>query len=131
MLDGGGDYPRDWTYAGDTARGVCLAYHAGAPRHTAYNIASGRSYTVAEVIETLRRVEPQAKVDIGSERWDDDPFQEANLRGPLDISRAVTDLDYAPRYDLETGLREYIAWWRRIGAIAPPDEARAATVEAK
>ena len=131
VLDGGADYPRDWTYAADTARGVCLAYHAEAPRHTAYNITSGRSYTVAEVIEILRRVEPQAKVDIGSERWDDDPFQAANLRGPLDISRAVTDLDYAPRYDLETGLREYIAWWRRISATAPPDEGRAAAVEAK
>ena len=131
MLAGGGDYPRDWTYAADAARGVCLAYHADAPRHTAYNIASGRSYTVAEVIETLRRVEPRAKVEVGAGRWDDDPFQAANFRGPLDITRAGTDLHYAPRYDLQTGLREYIAWWRRIGATAPPDEGRAAAVETK
>ena len=115
-LEGGGDYPRDWTCAADTARGVCLAYRAGAPRHTTYNVASGRSYTVAEVIEVLRRVEPRASVSIGAGRWDDDPFQAANLRGPLDIGRAVADLNYAPRYDLETGLRDYIAWWRQCAA---------------
>lgn len=130
-LDGGGDYPRDWTYAADTAMGVCLAYYAEAPRHTAYNVASGRSYTVAEVIETLRRVEPRTQVNVGSGSWDDDPFQAANLRGPLDINRARADLDYAPRHDLETGMREYVAWWRRIGATAPPIAGRAADVEAK
>lgn len=129
VLEGGGDYPRDWTYVADAARGVCLAYHAETPRHTAYNIASGRSYTVAEVTEALRGVEPQAMINVGAGRWDDDPFQAANLRGPLDITRAKADLGYEPRYDLQAGLREYIAWWRRIGATAPSGGGRAEAVE--
>ena len=29
-LEGGADYPRDWTYAADTARGICLAYRRSA-----------------------------------------------------------------------------------------------------
>ncbi len=114
-LDSGGDYPRDWTYVADAARGVCLAYNADAPRHTVYNIASGRGYTVAEVADALRRVEPRAEIRAGSGRWDDDPFQAANLRGALDIGRARDDLGYAPRHKLEEGLCEYIAWWRRVG----------------
>jgi len=120
-LDGGGDYPRDWTYAGDTANGVCRAYHAETPRHGVYNISSGRSYKVAEVVEVLRRIEPQLKVTVGSGSWADDPFQAGNLRGPLDISCAREDLGYEPQHDLETGLRKYIAWWRRIDGTAPLD----------
>ena len=115
-LDGGGDYPRDWTYVGDAARGIFLAYDANAPRHTVYNIASGRHHTVAEVIDAIRRIEPHAKLRAESGRWDDDPLQARNLRGPLDISRACHDLGYAPSYALEDGLREYIKWWRRVGA---------------
>lgn len=113
-LDGGGDYPRDWTYVADTARGVCLAHYADAPRHTVYNIAHGRQHTVAEVVAVLRRLEPRVHIRVGSGRWEDDPFQAGDLRGPLDISRAREDLGYAPRYELEAGLRDYIAWWRRV-----------------
>ena len=114
-LEGGGDYPRDWTFAADTAYGVSLAYRAKTTRHTTYNIASGKSYTVGKVVEALRRVVPEAKVSVGSGQWDDDPFQALNLRGPLDITRAREDLGYARRYELDDGLRAYIEWWRAAG----------------
>ncbi|MGZ8265076.1 MAG: NAD-dependent epimerase/dehydratase family protein [Burkholderiales bacterium] len=114
-LEGGGDYPRDWTYAADTAQGICRAYRVAKPRHTAYNIACGRSYTVAEVVDVLRRVAPEAQVSVGSGQWDDDPYQALNMRGPLDIARAREDLGYAPRYALAEGLSAYIAWWRAAG----------------
>jgi UDP-glucose 4-epimerase len=117
-LEGGGDYPRDWTYAADTAHGVCLAYRAAGMRHREYNIASGRSYTVADVVAALCRVEPAAKVTVATGRWDDDPFQALNLRGALDIARAREDLGYAPRYTLEDGLRTYIAWWRALAELS-------------
>jgi nucleoside-diphosphate-sugar epimerase len=115
-LDGGGDYPRDWTYAEDTAQGICLVYKAGALRHTTYNIASGRSYTVGEVVDALRRVAPDACVSVGAGRWEDDPYQALNLRGPLDITRAREELGFARRYELDDGLRAYIAWWRAVAA---------------
>jgi UDP-glucuronate 4-epimerase len=116
VLDGGGDYPRDWTYAADTALGICLAYRADSPRHEAYNISSGRSYKVGDVVAALRRIEPDADVKVGAGNWADDPFQALNLRGPLDIGRASSALGFAPRYDLDAGLREYIDWWRSIDA---------------
>ena len=119
VLEGGGDYPRDWTYAADTAQGICLAYLAQSPRHTEYNIASGRSYTLDDVVAALRRVAPQAQITVGAGKWDDDPFQALNLRGPLDITRATVDLGYVRRYELEDGLREYIAWWRAVVAREP------------
>ncbi len=118
-LDGGAEYPRDWTYAGDAARGICLAYRTPTPAYATYNIASGRSHTVAEVVAALIGVEPRADVTVASGRWDDDPFQAANLRGPLNIERARLDLGYSPQYDLAQGLAEYIAWWRRVADVAP------------
>ena len=114
-LESGADYPRDWTYAADTARGICLAYQAKRARHTVYNIASGRSYTVGEVVDTLRRIVPEADVTVGAGQWEEDPFQSLNMRGPLDISRAREDFGYERRYDLEDGLRAYIEWWRAVG----------------
>ena len=115
-LKGGAEYPRDWTYAADTARGICLAYTAKRAQHTAYNIASGRSYTTGEVVEALRRVVPTAEVTVGAGRWEEDPFQSLNMRGPLDISRAREEFGYERRYDLEDGLRAYIEWWRTVRA---------------
>lgn len=123
-LDGGGDYPRDWTYAADTALGICLAYQAASPAHTEYNIAAGRSYTVGDVFAALRRVEPGAQVSVGAGTWDDDPFQALNWRGPLDVSRARADLGFEPQHDLESGLREYVAWWRAVGAGGAPAAAK-------
>jgi nucleoside-diphosphate-sugar epimerase len=123
VLEGGGDYPRGWTYASDTATGVRLAYQAAAPRHRVYNIASGVTYTVAEVVDAVRRIEPRARIEITPGRWDDDPFQAGNLRGPLDITRAREDLGFRPAYDLEAGLRDYIAWWRRVGPGGAVDSA--------
>ncbi len=115
-LDSGGDHRRDWTYAADSARGIALAFAAERPRYSVYNIASGRHHTVTEVIVTMRRVEPNARISIGAGQWENDRFHEAgNLRGMLDISRARDDLGYAPRYTLDAGLREYVEWWRRIG----------------
>ena len=123
VLEGGGDYPRGWTYASDTAAGVRLAYQTGSPRHSVYNIASGEIYTVAEVVDAVRRVEPRARIEISPGQWEDDPFQAGNLRGPLDITRARDDLGFRPAYDLEAGLREYIAWWRRVGPGGAVDSA--------
>jgi UDP-glucose 4-epimerase len=96
-------------------QGICRAYRVAKFRHTAYNIACGRSYTVAEVVDVLRRVAPEVEVSVGSGQWDDDPYQALNLRGPLDITRAREDLRYAPRYALAEGLTAYIAWWRAAG----------------
>lgn len=113
-IEGGGDYPRGWTYAADTGQGVALAYLAERPAHRVYNVASGRSYVVAEVVEALRRVEPSAQVEVGPGQFEADPFQAGNLRGPLDITRAREDLGFEPRYSLEDGLRAYVDWWRQV-----------------
>jgi UDP-glucose 4-epimerase len=114
-LDGGGDYPRGWTHAADVGDGIrrIVAHHA--PPHDVYNLASGRLYTVREVVAALRSREPTAEVSVGEGAWEDDPFQAGNLRGPLDISRARRDLGFEPAVSLEDGLASYVDWWRQVG----------------
>jgi UDP-glucuronate 4-epimerase len=113
-LEGGGDYPRGWTHAADVAEGIRLIIAHDAPPHDVYNLASGRLSTVREVVDALLRVAPSAEITVGDGAWDDDPFQAANLRGPLDITRARRDLGFAPAVVLEDGLAAYVEWWRRM-----------------
>jgi UDP-glucose 4-epimerase len=113
-LESGGDYPRGWTHAGDVADGIRRMVEVEAPAHDVYNLASGRIYTVRQVVDALHRVEPAAEISIGAGAWEDDPFQAGNVRGPLDIGRARADLGFQPRVELEDGLRAYVAWWRRM-----------------
>jgi UDP-glucose 4-epimerase len=119
-LEGGADYPRGWTSATDVAAGTLLVYLKERPAHDVYNLASGRLYTVGDVVAALRRVAPEADVEVGPGAWEGDPFQSGDLRGPLDITRARTDLGFEPRVDLEEGLRDYVAWWRTVpDGLAP------------
>lgn len=115
-IDGGADSKRDWTYAVDAAEGICLMYCADVLPHAEYNIASGRLYMTREVVDAVRRLEPQADIQLGPGSWEDDPFHAANVRGPLDISRARKDVGYAPSHELYDGLREYVDWWRQAGS---------------
>ena len=102
-LEGGGDYPRGWTYAADAAEGLRLLYEKEDPAFDAYNIASGESYRLHEVISQLHEIEPDADVEVTSGTWDDNPFQAGNFRGPLDIARASEDLEFKPAYSLKAG----------------------------
>lgn len=114
-LEGGGDYPRGWTHAADVGDGIRRIVAHEAPPHDVYNLASGRLYTVREVVEALRSREPGAEITVGEGAWEDDPFQAGNLRGALDISRARRDLGFEPAVALEDGLASYVSWWRQVG----------------
>lgn len=113
-LGGGGDYPRGWTHAADVAEGIRRIIAHPEPPRDVYNLASGRVYTVREVVDALLFVEPNARITVGDGAWEEDPFQAANLRGPLDISRAREDLGFEPAVSLEEGLAAYVDWWRRM-----------------
>lgn len=109
-LPRGGRYRRDFTYVRDTALGICRAYETEHAPSRVYNISCGRSYTLAEVAAVVKRVLPCARLEIGDGDLDGHFALRDTLRGPLDISRARAELGFEPGYDLESGLREYIAF---------------------
>ncbi|MBI3969124.1 MAG: NAD(P)-dependent oxidoreductase [Chloroflexi bacterium] len=108
-FESGGDMRRDYTYYLDAAQGVMRALDADPARleHRVFNIASGRTVTVSELAEIVRRVEPQADITVGPGLTGN----EASLvrtRGTLDLSCAERELGYRPEYPLERGVRVFI-----------------------
>ncbi|HZU06212.1 MAG TPA: NAD(P)-dependent oxidoreductase [Chloroflexota bacterium] len=102
---------REYTYVKDIACGVELACFAEGLRHRIFNLGVGRTYTLEEIVEAVRRVEPGAQITIAG------PPNEALARAlrnsPFDISRAREELGWEPQYDLESALRDYAAVLRR------------------
>lgn len=116
----GGTFAVDQVYIDDTVAGALLALDK--PKHTydAYNIATGVSPTLRDTAEAVNRAVPGARITIG----DNGPYHHGGrilsaLKGALDISRARTELGYAPRYDLQSGIEATIVATRERMAGPP------------
>jgi CDP-glucose 4,6-dehydratase len=106
-----GTYVRDYIYVKDAAR----AYMDLAARvddedvkGEAFNFGLESPVTVVQVVEAIGRL---------MERSDVEPVIEARAVGEihdqyLSAAKARERLEWQPRYDLETGLSETIAWYR-------------------
>lgn len=106
-----GSFVRDYLYVKDAALGYMeLAEGLGDERVQggAFNFGAESPLTVLEVVETIARL---------LEREDVEPVIEDRATGEihsqaLSAVRAREILGWQPRYDLETGLRETIDWYR-------------------
>ncbi len=73
------------------------------------NIASGRPVAIKDVIQKIGEITGrQDLIELGAiaAREDDPPMIVA------DVSRLTEELGWSPKYDLDTGLRMTIDWWR-------------------
>jgi UDP-glucose 4-epimerase len=94
----------DLCYVKDCGRAIALLQLTDQLSHRTYNIASGRATTNAEVVAAIRKVIPDAQIDL--------PAGGAGQRNYLDISRLQQDTGYQPSYDTEGAAADYIAWLR-------------------
>ncbi|SDK99732.1 NAD-dependent epimerase/dehydratase family protein [Nonomuraea jiangxiensis] len=94
----------DLCYVKDCGRAIALLQLADRLRHRTYNVASGRATTNGEVAAAIRRIVPDARVDLPEGR-DAPPMW-------LDISRLRADTGYEPAYDTERAVADYLAWLR-------------------
>lgn len=102
---------RTWTHVYDIAGELVALLKA--PRHSwdAYNISYGKAYTLAEVLETLQKIEPSFSYQVvGPDEPADVAYGPQQQRGSLTITRVIEDSGFVPRFDLESGLRDYLAW---------------------
>lgn len=73
----------------------------------AVNIGSGRPVTVKEVVQTIADQMGRSElVRLGARPADPVPALTADTR------RLREELEWQPRYDLQTGLAQTISWWR-------------------
>lgn len=115
-LPQGGDQPDDMIYHRDIAHAIVLACHAEGLPHRVFNIGRGQASTMREFADAVRRVIPGAQIEIGPGL--DYYGSGIPYYSVYDISRARKALGFEPRYDLEAGVRDYVATMQRLG-IAP------------
>lgn len=100
---------RDTVYVADVASGIAAVLLAPRLRHNVYNVGWGRNTTSEEALAALGRLVPDLRVEFEPDRsW---PWS-STVRGPLRVDRLRDDLGWAPRWDLDSGLRAYLDWLR-------------------
>lgn len=102
-IGGGGDSELDFTYVKDSALGVVLAYYFKNPPHRAYNVSTGKAYSLKTIADIINGIAGGQYIDIGPGAVAGWPPRARCL----DNSLAMQELGYIPRYDIESGLREY------------------------
>lgn len=114
-VDGVGDERLDFSYIDDVVDGACRVIGHPAARNEVFNITTGASRTLAELIEMVREHFPEVLVEY-VERDALRPY-----RGTLSIEKARRLIGYQPQTTLEEGLDKYVAWYRTLvsdGALA-------------
>ena len=93
----------DLCYAKDCGRGIALLQVADRLDHRTYNISSGRATSNAEVVAAIRKVVPDAAIDLAAG---------GTALPHLDITRVHQDTGYQPEYDTDRAVADYLSWLR-------------------
>jgi UDP-glucose 4-epimerase len=105
----GADTKIDHTHILDIVLGILKALDHPQHRYDAYNIASGQATTIAEIIAVIQELIPNVQLSADSGPYRHGDRVEMVRKGALDVSRAAAELGWRPRYDIRTGLADYIA----------------------
>lgn len=113
IIKGTGDEKRDFTFVKDTVRGTILAALMEEGKNQVFNIGTGRSTTILQLAEAIKRITGSTSPIeyLGRRKWDETVSREAN------IGKARHMLGYEPKYDLEQGIKETVSWYRQNGLI--------------
>lgn len=102
----------DMVYNADTAHAVVLACFAERLEHRAFNIATGKGSTLADLARAVKRIFPGAVIEVGPGL---DYYGGGGGYSVFDVSRARDELAYSPRFTLESGVEHYVETMRRLG----------------
>jgi UDP-glucose 4-epimerase len=111
-VHGDGMQSRDFTYVGNAVQALLKAADAPEVSGNVYNVGTGRSISVLDLIAELNRI-LGTNLDpvFGPARAGDVKFSRA------DITRTRADLGYEPAVSFEDGLRRTVEW--HLGSSTP------------
>lgn len=98
----------DLCYVKDAARAIALLQTTTTLKRPVYNIGSGRSTTNQQIVEAIQQVVPGFTVELPSRPLADGPTP----GWYFDITALREDTSFAPQFDVEAGIADYIAWLR-------------------
>jgi nucleoside-diphosphate-sugar epimerase len=96
----------DRCYAPDAGRAIALLMTIETLRHQVYNVSSGRPATNRDFAEALRAAVPGTRIDLLPGREDGSTGDQPSL----DISRLTADTGFAPAYDVDSAVSDYVTW---------------------
>jgi UDP-glucose 4-epimerase len=98
----------DWCYAKDCGRAIALLQTAQQLHHSIYNVASGRPTKNRDLVNAITKIISDFDVDLP-------PGVDPNGLAMVpyqDITWLHEDTGYEPRFSVEAGIADYIAWLR-------------------
>jgi UDP-glucose 4-epimerase len=98
----------DFTNVRDCAEVVRIVHQAENPRHRVYNVGGGRAFQMQELADAVIAAAPEARIELK-------PGESPNgspKDNYLDLTRVKEEFGFEPRYPIEKGLPDYIAWLR-------------------
>jgi UDP-glucose 4-epimerase len=98
----------DLCYVKDCGRAIALLQLSEQLSYRTYNVAAGRATTYAEIAAAIRKVIPDAQIQLADGRDRSGPGHDAYL----DITRIHQDTGYRPAYDAERAVADYTGWLR-------------------
>ena len=109
----GGDQLNDAVYVGDVARAVFLAVKAPMPKEWIFNIGTGKASTPRDFLNAAARLFPNHKISLG--RGPSKLGRSKQSYCVFDISAAERNIGYEPVYDVDRGVRDYVATLEKLG----------------
>ena len=100
---------RDYTYVSDIATGIRAILEASSLHFDLYNNSAGVWITLGDIIGALQELLPNIQVVDPPSIGLSTPSM-ASMRGPMDVTRLRDDIGVIAKYDLLSGLKEYMEW---------------------
>lgn len=112
---GKGEQVRDWLHVEDHCRGLIATLERGRPGEV-YDLGGRSERTNLQMVQAVCAIVDELRPDLPHRPCadlirfvEDRPGHDA--RYAIDPSKAKRELDWEPRYHLEQGLRETVAWY--------------------
>lgn len=118
-IEGDGSERLDFTHIDDLVEGICLALQRPEAKNQIFNMTYGKSCSVAEAAEILKKEFPGIRVETGARD------RLMPIRGTLKIDKAARLLGYQPQNPLQVGLPKYARWYREESGFGGGTRGRA------
>ncbi len=104
---GDGSTSRDYTYVEDIISGILCAMDK-LKGFNVYNLGESRVIKLNELIGFIENALGKKAI------LDKQPLQPGDVEKTFaDIAKGRTELGYNPKYDFETGIKEFVAWYKK------------------
>jgi UDP-glucose 4-epimerase len=112
VIHGDGLQSRDFVYVADVVQALVKARKAPNVSGKVYNVGTGRSVTVLDLVAVLNRL---LGTNLAPQHG---PARSGDIRhSRADIRRARQDLGYEPLVAFDDGLKETLRWYRESNAL--------------